>query len=172
MTILIGGGSCSGKSTLAKLLATHLQIPLISLDQFFRRDDPTAPHITLNNQRIFDCNHPETTDLALALTHINQIPSPKIIEGHFALTYSELSELATLKVFITCPPEIRQQRRLTRDLANNKGTPEQILGYYRASAVPGFENHIAPSQIHADLNLSGEDDPKVNLALILTYLKL
>ncbi|ARU42076.1 hypothetical protein CCB80_13370 [Armatimonadetes bacterium Uphvl-Ar1] len=171
MIILIGGGSCSGKTTLAQLLATELNIPLISLDQFFRRDDPTAPHITLNNQQLFDCNHPETIDLPLALAHINQNPAPKIIEGHFALTYPELRTLANIKVFITCPPKIREQRRLTRDLANKKGTPEQILAYYQASAIPGFEKHIAPSQIHADLNLSGEEDPKVNLNRILEHLQ-
>lgn len=153
--ILIGGGSCSGKTTLAQQLATQLNIPIISLDQFFRRNDPTAPHLALNNQSVFDCNHPETIDLQQAIAHINQFPGPKIIEGHFALTYPELRELATLKVFITCPPEIRQERRITRDLANNKGTPEQILAYYKASAVPGFENHIAPSSIHADLILDG-----------------
>ncbi|MFM9873168.1 MAG: uridine kinase [Fimbriimonadaceae bacterium] len=170
MTILIGGGSCSGKSTLTKALAEQLNATPINLDQFFCRDEPNAPMIEVNGQLLFDCNHPQTINLQKALAEINQIREPRIIEGHFSLTYPELRQLATLTIFVDCPAEIRQQRRLARDTANQKGTPTEILAYYQASAIPGFQNYIEPSKQHANLIISGERPPEQNIQKIIDML--
>jgi uridine kinase len=154
VTILIGGGSCSGKTTLARALADQLQIPLISLDQFFRRHDPNGPQILINGEWMFDCNHPETIDLVAALDHLCTIPEPRIIEGHFALTYPNLRALATHLIFVDCPPQVRQARRIQRD-SPAKGTPKQVLAYYQGCAVPGYEKYIEPSRIHATQVIDG-----------------
>lgn len=154
MTLLIGGGSCSGKSTLARAIAAETGWPVIHLDAFFRRGQPGAPLIEVDGECVFDCNHPDTIDLPLALESIRSTPEPRIIEGHFALTYSELRELATHSVFVDCPAEIREARRLARDCPA-KGTEAQVLAYYRACAVPGFEKYIWPSRQHADLIVDG-----------------
>jgi uridine kinase len=171
MTILIGGGSCSGKSTLTKALAERLYATPINLDKFFRRDEPNAPMIEVNGQLLFDCNHPQTINLQNALKEINQTPESRIIEGHFALTYPELRKLATLKIFVDCPAEIRQERRLARDTANQKGTPEQILAYYQTSAVNGYIAYIEPSKSHADLVINGQLSPDENIHIIQNFIE-
>lgn len=170
MTILIGGGSCSGKSTLTNALAEHLEDNAINLDKFFRRDEPGAPMITVNGRELFDCNHPQTINLEKALAEINDTPKPQIIEGHFSLTYPELRELATLKVFVDCPPDVRRTRRLIRDTENQRGTPEEILAYYQASAVNGFKKYISPSQEYADLTINGLLTPAENIKIIQKFL--
>lgn len=154
MTILIAGGSCSGKSTLARALvesiprATH-----IPLDQFFRRDDPAGPQINVGGTMMFDCNHPETIDLGAALKFITSTPEPRIIDSHFGLFYPELRELATLKVFIDCPDDIRAIRRLLRD--SPRSTPQAVADYYLACARPAFGKYIEPTRQFADVFLDG-----------------
>ncbi len=171
MTILIGGGSCSGKSTLARALAEQLQIPHINLDKFFCRDEPNAPMVEVNGQLIFDCNHPQTVNLDKALLEIKQTPEPRIIEGHFSLYYPELREMATLKIFVQCPAEVRQARRLIRDTKNNRGTSEEILAYYHASAVPGFSQYIEPTEQYADLIINGQLSTSENAPIITNHIK-
>lgn len=155
MTILIAGGSCSGKSTLARALvaslpgATHLP-----LDQFFRRDDPNGPQIEVNDKLVFDCNHPETIDLPKALAAIDQSSGFLIVDSHFGLYHSELRSRADFKVFIDCRAEIREQRRVERD-SPARGTHEEVLDYYRACAVPGYDRYIRPSIEFADFVLDG-----------------
>ena len=171
MKIVMGGGSCSGKSTIATQLAKSLNSPIIHLDSFFRRDDPTGPKITINGQVLFDCNHPETVNLGLAIKEIEKYQATLVIEGHFALTYPELREISNLTIFVECSPELRHKRRINRELNNQKGTLKEITDYYEQCAVPGFANYIAPSAQYADISIDGALEPSLNVVKILDYLK-
>lgn len=157
MTFLIAGGSCSGKSTIARALAEALPgATHIPLDQFFRRDDPSGPQIELNGQLVFDCNHPETIDLQAALQAIQSTPEPRIIDSHFGLFYPELRELATLKVFVDCPDDIRAIRRILRD-SPGRGTPQEVTDYYLACARPAYAKYIEPTRQFANVILDGRE---------------
>lgn len=155
MTILIAGGSCSGKTTIARALAKSIPgATHIPLDQFFRRDDPSGPQIEVNGRLVFDCNHPETIDLEAALQAIQNTPEPRIIDSHFGLFYPELRELATLKVFADCPDDIRAIRRILRD-SPSRGTPKEVADYYLACARPAYAKYIEPTSQFADVILDG-----------------
>lgn len=170
MTILIAGGSCSGKSTLARALAESIpDATHIPLDQFFRRDDPNGPKIEVNGKMVFDCNHPETIDLQTALKVIRQTPEPRIIDSHFGLFYPELRELATLKVFVDCADDIRAIRRILRD--SPRSSPQEVADYYLACARPAFGKYIEPTREFADVILDGTAYVQESANMLLNYLK-
>ncbi|MBX3113756.1 MAG: AAA family ATPase [Fimbriimonadaceae bacterium] len=167
MTILIAGGSCSGKSTIARALAEAIRgATHIPLDQFFRRDDPNGPKIEVNGQLVFDCNHPETIDLVAALQMIENTPVPRIIDSHFGLFYSEFRELATLKVYVDCPDDIRAIRRMLRD-SPSRGTPQEVADYYLACARPAYAKYIEPTRQFADMILDGTSSIQESVSKLL-----
>ncbi|QYK52379.1 MAG: AAA family ATPase [Fimbriimonadaceae bacterium] len=171
MTILIAGGSCSGKSTIARALAEAIPgATHIPLDQFFRRDDPKGPQIEVNGELVFDCNHPETIDLQAALQAIQNTPEPRIIDSHFGLFYAELRELATLKVFVDCPDDIRAIRRILRD-SPGRGTPQEVADYYLICARPAYTQYIEPTRHFADVVSDGNRPTEQLLAHIANALE-
>lgn len=169
MTILIGGGSCSGKSTLARELSGQTGWPLTHLDTFFRRGQPGAPMIEVGGELLFDCNHPDTIDWDAAMKAVGTVSGSQIVEGHFALTSPSLRKIADLKVFVDCPAEVRKVRRIERD-SPARGSREQVLDYYQTCAVPGYALYIEPSRQYADTVLDGTLDPHLLVDQILALL--
>ena len=170
MIVVLAGGSCSGKSTLAALVAPRVPARHIKGDHYFRTDDPAAPQILIAGQMAFDCNHPETLDLARMLADIRATPGPVLVDSHFGLYHPELRALATHTVFVACDADIRAMRRLVRGYPQ-RGEPQALMEEYMAGARPAFDRYIAPTQAYAELVLDGTRPPEELAETLLAYLR-
>jgi len=165
---LIGicGGSGSGKSLLASAICDQLngqKVPttLIHLDRYFLRDISIAPTVfdeTLGG-RIVDFNHPGIVDTNSILSGlIKSHADVTIVEGHLLFALPEIRKQFDYKVFLDVNEELRLNRRLKRDLTENRiyGGREAILRYAEISARPGYQKWIEPTRHHSNLILNGE----------------
>ncbi len=158
----IGGGSCSGKSTLAKAVQETLApaaCQVISTDTYMLGDK--GPKITLSTGEEWpNMNSPLSTDLPRLLEDLqNSNAEIVLIEGLMALHFQELLPRYALKIFVDTDAPTRAIRRMVRSIRRMPDTePEWIGRYYLECAVPGHEAFIEPSRRNADLIVHGNGD--------------
>ena len=77
-----------------------------------------------------------------------------IVEGILILEHDGLRNMASLKVFCDCDPDLVAERRLARDRASftwKYGGEEGRLAYYEKFTKPGFYEFILPRKAEADI---------------------
>ena len=185
ITVLgIAGGTGSGKTYAAKnLLKEYPQdrILPISMDSYYK--DLSHINYTRRVEQNFD--HPDSIDINLLEKHLEQaskgnkinipiydfsnhvrlgetvsISNAKIIivEGIFALHFSQLRKLYTVKLFMDTPENIRLERRLVRDVKERGRTVKSIKDQYNTTVLAMHNKYVEPSKIFSDLILDGEDN--------------
>jgi uridine kinase len=157
-TIGIGGGSGSGKSTIAAAIAEQLQplqVEVIGLDRFFKpADELPKYHSAHDGEDHADYNRPDSMRVQEMVTACAQPAEADVVifDGHMILCYAEMRDLLDFKCFVDTDVEEMLERRTARNLAKNYGGgAETILHYNRECVIPGFERHILPSRQFADL---------------------
>ena len=175
MTVIvgIGGGSASGKSTLAAALAEALterlrQVETLALDRYVREDRDAGPHFVSpsTGERLFDWNHPDACDLARLLADLDRrasapdAPDVLLVEGLMALHFPEIGCRLALRLFVDLDADVRALRRLLRDMSGGRASrdPPIIARYYLESARIGHARYVEPSRASADLVLRGDAD--------------
>ncbi|MHB8634978.1 MAG: uridine kinase family protein [Fimbriimonadaceae bacterium] len=162
----IAGGSCSGKSTLAKMIKQDLAsvgrtVGVVSLDAFYTRDLRRGPTLTLSDGiTMFDFNHPDAIDADAAVKAIESAEEQVVIvEGLFTLAIDSIRSLVDVAVFVHLDADLRALRRLLRDMRGGRASrvPEFIARYYIESARIGHTKYVEPSSVFADLVAVGDD---------------
>jgi uridine kinase len=164
--VALAGGSASGKSTLAGVLAGAFldrSVEVIPMDRFMRRDDPSAPKFFFRFQGVdmMDFNHPESADNAAILRATEASEAQIVIlEGLMALAVPELRAHADLHVFVDLDADVRAIRRMERDIRTGRGNgdPAFIAAYYIECARVGHARYVEPSKAFADLIVRGDSD--------------
>lgn len=178
--ILICGGSCSGKTTLAEGLAEaareFVSVESISMDNYYY--DLTHMDPVEVDDRNFDS--PEAVDSELLFRHLNDLLAHKevherhydfkthrvteldscikkadciILEGIFTLYFEKLRNLAALKIFVHADADIRLARRVERDVAVRRLPLELVISQYLKDVRPMHNKYIEPYSKYADLIL-------------------
>jgi uridine kinase len=98
--------------------------------------------------RVLDSN-------GIALTETVRPGAYLLIEGIFALHFTELLPFYQLRIYIDTPDEVCFQRRLQRDIAERGRTPEVVRQQYEATVRPSSIAFVRPSAVHADLTVDG-----------------
>ena len=98
--------------------------------------------------RVLDSN-------GIALTETVRPSAYLLIEGIFALHFTELLPFYNLSVYIDTPDELCFERRLRRDIAERGRTPELVRQQYDATVRPSSLAFVRPSAVHADLSVDG-----------------
>jgi uridine kinase len=177
----IAGGSCSGKTTLARELALRLgagDVACVSIDSYYRGlPDGTPETIAAHN---FD--DPEALEHELLVVHLEALskggfaevpvydfvthtrtdktervdPVPfVIVEGLFPLYWEGVRALMDTKVFVDAGHDVCLERRLRRD-ASERGRPrEEVIRRYNEMARPMYDAYVLPSRRHADVVVDG-----------------
>ena len=170
----IGGGTASGKTTLARCLAARrADVLLLSHDRYYRDvQDPSAHNY----------DHPDALDNALLASHLRALrrgqaievpeydfanhrrrkqgtwiePSPVVvIEGILVLAIPSLREQFDLTVFVAADEGVRLARRIERDAVERGRSEASVRAQYAATVAPMHERFVAPSAVGVDLSLDG-----------------
>ena len=175
--IAVAGGSCSGKTTIAKLIQDHFGSDTCSIvyqDSYYR-----------GLKTITNFDIPEAIDFPLMKDHLAQLKSgshiemptydftthrrkletqqlaPKpiiLVDGILILHALELRESFDYKVFVECSENDRRQRRLKRDTVERGRTHEDTLRQFNEQVVPLHDQLVEPSKSYADLVCSDSND--------------
>lgn len=192
----IAGCSGSGKTTLAAELAHALGGIHFHLDNYYR-DLSHMPH----SQRILqNFDDPSMIESPLLASHVaalargEAIERPRydfstytrvvgrtervapgaflVVEGLFALYYSELLPLYNLRVYVDTPDELCFERRMKRDIEQRGRTPESVRQQYEATVRPSSIAFVRPSAVNADLQVDGTGALDWKVERVLAELRL
>lgn len=164
LRVSIGGGSGSGKSTVAAIMKEKLQplvVEVLRLDRFFKPPEQMPKYYSeyLKGHRP-DFNQPDSLDAPAMFLFCRNLSGPDVIifDGHFSLYYPEMRELMDIRCFVTVDVEAMLNRRTERNLANNYGGDrDNILNYNRECVLPSYQTHILPTRAHADLLIPNDE---------------
>jgi uridine kinase len=175
----IAGCSGSGKTTLSVELARTLGGIHFPLDHYYRDlshlplaqrpqqnfDDPAIIESPLLAAHVAALARGETIQRPLYdfSTHTRVLGQTEtvhagpflLVEGLFALAYSELLPLYQLRVYVETPDDLCFQRRLRRDVVERGRTPESVRRQYEATVRPSSIAFVRPTAAHADITIDG-----------------
>jgi uridine kinase len=194
--ILIGGGTCSGKTTIAKAIGRrldNLKTVIISHDNYYHDLSRFNPEECKN----YNFDHPSAIDAALLVEDVKAMLKGEavnvpdydfishqrsegtlcvafadviILEGIFALYYPDLLELSDLKIFVDTDADIRLTRRLIRDTKDRGYDVEGVLDKYLETVKPSHDAFIDPTKKNADIIIPGDRDFDKVLYMLNGYL--
>ena len=186
MSILLGicGGSGSGKSTLAEGLVARLgseRASLLAFDTYYRDHG----HLSPEQRAEVNYDHPDSLDIELFTNHLDALrggqdieapvydfathtrPGPTVrvearsivvVEGILLLTFDDIADRFSIRVFRDCPEDLRFSRRLERDIAERGRTEESVTRQFAATVKPMHDLFVQPSASTADLVISGDGE--------------
>lgn len=182
----IGGGSGSGKTSLARRLveaAGPERLTVVEVDSYYR--DPSSFSPLEREHLNFD--HPDTIDWSYLLENLEMLragqpiempvydfetrnradavvtidPTPVVVvEGIHTLSHAGLRELLDIKLFVDTDSDIRFIRRLRRDLLSRDRSIDSVVEQYLETVRPMHIDFVEPSRRHADIVLpEGQGNP-------------
>jgi uridine kinase len=192
MVIGIAGGSCSGKSTLARNLVNLLggsRTVHISQDNYYKDQSVYSEQ----EREKINYDSPAVIDIDLLVQHLSQLiegrPIKKpiydfvthtrvtgydlvypekdiILEGILIFTDKKLRDLMHLRIFLDITADIRLARRVSRDTEERGRTPELVKKQWFDSVEAMYHKYVVPTKRYADYIFTGypEHDEIASLA--------
>ena len=178
----LAGASGSGKSTVAKRVASRLKGHVISMESYsiVMNDLPLEERATQN----YDAPH--AIDVKLLESHIREymaghaieapicdfaqhlrvrdrqehIPATPllIVEGILALHFAQLRKHFDLSIYLEAPDEVCFHRRKVRDITERGRSLDFIESQYKNDVLPAARRYLLPSKRFANLILYGAAD--------------
>lgn len=182
MIIGIGGGTGSGKTTAARMVAKIIgedKTVIVAFDDYYR-DQPGS---SLETRKRTNYDHPDALEAPLLARHLEQLKAGRaierpvydfvthsrkketvrvesqpviVVEGILALYYPELLVLYDSSVFVDEPSDIRFIRRLRRDVSERGRTMYGVIGQYLRTVRPMHEAFVEPTKARAKFVIGGE----------------
>lgn len=155
----IGGGSASGKTTIANEIRERLaplRVEAINQDRFFKPAGELPTYFSeVRAEHRPDYNRPDSFDCEEMFSYCRAVNGfdVVILEGILALYYAELRELMDIKCYVPADADERIVRRIRRNLP--RSSFDEITRYYLESVRHQHERYNAPTQRYADLVIPG-----------------
>ncbi|MBI5499599.1 MAG: uridine kinase [Deltaproteobacteria bacterium] len=183
LVIGIAGGTGSGKTTVAEMIARELgrrRVAMLVQDNYYK----DLAHLTFAERAAQNFDHPDAVDVELMAAHIAalregrpiRVPTydfathsrrrktnpmrPKrviIVEGILVLAVEELRSLMDVKLYVDTDDDIRFIRRLRRDMVERKRSMESVVEQYLRTVRPMHHEFVERSKRWADLVLPWRD---------------
>jgi len=184
----IVGGTCSGKSQLARTVAQNLdkRCEILPLDSYYvvdpnrkDHDHPTAIDFTLLNRDLESLSAGNAISIPLFGSHVEVAPTKSklisptdviIVEGLHVFWDKDVLSKMSLRVFLDIDADIRLARRIIRDVVEYSLNVEDVCQYYLTTVRLAHNHFIEPMREYADLiitSLTTDDQVEV----IERYLK-
>ena len=182
----LAGASGSGKSTVAKRVASRLKGFAISMEIY----SVEMNHLPLEERAKLNYNEPYAIDVNLLESQIlnyaagNAIESPiydfakhlrvndrveripatslLIVEGILALHFAQLRQHFDMSIYLEAPDAVCFHRRKVRDITDRQRSLEFIQWQWENTVLPAARQYVLPSKRYADLVL----DSKVDIATV------
>jgi uridine kinase len=181
--IAIAGGTGSGKSLFASILAKRFPNKMVPIPQdMYYKDQGDLP---MERRVKSNMDTPDAVDIGLLVSHIKALsegkpiqqpiydfpthtrkketkelgPKPVIVvEGLLTLSTKDLRELFDLTIYIDVDPDLRLARRIQRDVKEKRNKSlEASIEQYLTSARPMHKIYVEPQRNHADLIIPWSD---------------
>ena len=197
LCIGIAGGTGSGKSTIARAIATALpegSVAIIDHDAYYhdRRD------LTDEERRELNYDHPDAIDTGLLVSHLRTLRGGEaieaplydfktdcrrvetrriepakvvIVEGILVFVEAALRAELDVKIFVDTDADIRVFRRIRRDIEQRGRTFAQVRDQYYRTVRPMHLQFVEPSKRFADLIVPEGGQNRVALDLIIGRLR-
>ncbi len=183
-TFLVGlaGPSGTGKSTIAKRVASRLDGHVISMEVYshgmnhlprherakLNYDAPNAIDVKLLESDVRDYaagkaieapiyNFAEHMRVSGRREHI-PAASLLIVEGILALHFVQLRPHFDLSIYLEAPDEVCFHRRKVRDITERQRSVDFILWQYENTVLPATRQYVLPSKSYADVVLDATPD--------------
>lgn len=177
LIIGIAGGTGSGKSTVARKVADALQaasVAFIDMDAYYRN----FSHLPMEERRRINWDHPDTFDVELLESHLEQLSFGKavekpvydflthtrsartervppadvvVVDGILLFVDARLRDRCDVKIYVDAEADIRLVRRIERDMAERSRPLEEILQQYLTTVRPMHLQFVEPSKRYADI---------------------
>lgn len=179
----IAGGSGSGKTTVAEMIAETLgedRVAIILQDNYYK----DLSHLPPEERAKVNFDHPDSIDAKCMARHIADLKEGKsiqkpiydfkthtrkpetetvhpkevlIIEGILILDNEELRNLMDLKIYVDTDDDIRFIRRLKRDIAERGRDMDSVIHQYLTTVRPMHLEFVEKSKRYADIILPWRD---------------
>lgn len=194
----IAGGTASGKTSVAKVLANAYQdegsILLISMDDYYK----LQVGLTYEERCKTNYDHPFAFDMDLMISQIDDLCQGKevlkptydfpnhnrsdivekvkpadviILDGLFILEDEQLRSRLNMKIYVDTDDDVRFIRRLQRDVKERGRTIESVCNQYLTTVKPMHDLFIEPSKKYADVIVPGGVENAVAMDLLLTKIE-
>ena len=192
MIIGIGGGTGSGKTTVARRILENVSdehVTYLQQDSYYRNlgDMPTE----LRRQINFD--HPDALDNELFINHVRALregeaiempvydfavharraesihiaPKPiLILEGILIFVDAALRAMMDIRIFVDTADDLRFIRRMKRDVTERGRSVDSIIKQYLDTVRPMHEQFVEPSKRFADVIIPEGGHNEVGIDLI------
>ncbi|MFO0758842.1 MAG: uridine kinase [Byssovorax sp.] len=197
LVVGIAGGTGSGKTTVAKTIASSLpadQVVMIEYDAYYR----DLPSLSPEERAQLNFDHPDALETDLFVDHLSALrhnhgvdvpiydfkthrrkvesrrvePAPVVIvEGILVFVDPRVRERLDMKIFVDTDPDIRVFRRIRRDMEQRGRTFESVREQYYRTVRPMHLQFVEPSKRWADLIIPEGGNNKVALDLIIAKLE-
>lgn len=197
LVVGIAGGSGSGKSAVARSLARRIaphSVALVEMDAYYRNFE----HLTLEERRHLNWDHPDAVDLDLFLeqlaqlrarcsvsrpvydfsTHLRRAEAAfvdaaevVVVEGILLFFDERARSLCDIKVFVDVDADVRLIRRIRRDMSGRARPLDEILDQYTSTVQPMHVQFVEPSKRHADIIVPGGSHNAVAMDLLVASVR-
>lgn len=193
----IGGGTGSGKTTVAQEVRKHFpeqSVVIVHHDSYYI----DRSHLTPAERESINYDHPDAFDNDLLLKHLNvlkrgqsiekpiydyethtrtgettNVPPAMIIllEGILVLASERLRSAMNIKLYVDTDADERFIRRLRRDIETRGRTADQVIDQYLRTVRPMHLQFVEPSKRYADLIIPEGGMNVVAVDLIVTKVR-
>ena len=193
----IGGGTGSGKTTVAKRVVRHFpeeSVTIVHHDSYYldRSDLPPASREKINY------DHPDSFDNELLISQLSDLRAGRaiekpsydfgthtrrketitvrpariiLLEGILVLAEDALREIMDIKLYVDTDADERFIRRLRRDVADRGRTVDQVIDQYLKTVRPMHLQFVEASKRYADVIIPEGGLNLVAVDLIVTKVK-
>ncbi len=177
LVVGIAGGTGSGKSTVARKIGDGLRdltVAYLDLDAYYRDHS----HLTLEERRKVNWDHPDAFDFPLFLSHLAALKAGEgvdkpvydfvthtrsdqrvetqsarviVVDGILLFVEETVRSALDLKVFVDADADVRLARRIARDTVERGRPVDEILEQFLTTVRPMHLQFVEPSKRYADL---------------------
>jgi uridine kinase len=197
LVVGIAGGTGSGKTTVAKTIASALPVTGVSMvefDAYYRDRADLSPDARAQ----VNYDHPDSLEIELLVEHLDALragrraevpiydfkthrrlaesrrvePAPVVIvEGILVFVDARVRERLDMKIFVDTDADIRVFRRIRRDMEQRGRSFDAIREQYYRTVRPMHLQFVEPSKRWADLIIPEGGNNRVALDLIIAKLR-
>lgn len=197
LVIGIAGGTGSGKTTVADMIAQDLgphRVVVVVQDNYYK----DLGHVPQTSRGRVNFDHPDSIDSELMARHIRELKNGRaiempvydfkthtrlpqtihvdpresvIVEGILVLELDEIRDLLDVKIYVDTDDDLRFIRRLKRDIVERGRSVESVIEQYLTTVRPMHLEFVEKSRRHADIIVPWRDFNTAAVGVVINMVR-